>query len=71
MNLLQLINNNEKENQKENNIFSNVSSLNNKEFDYSFSLSKKINSTKINSILENHKNLKILKAHEDGKEKNK
>ena len=66
-----IVNNNENENQKENNIFSNISSVNNKEFDYSFSLSKKINSTKINSILENHKNLKILKDHEDEKEKNK
>ena len=64
-----IVNNIENENQKDNNNISN--DTNNKEYDYSISLSKKINSTKINSIIENHKNLKILRDKNNNQEEDK
>jgi hypothetical protein len=62
-----IINNNEEntKNKKEStNNTKNISSLTSNDYEYSLTTSNdisKINSTKINSILQNHKNLKILK----------
>ena len=71
-----IIDNNEKENK--NNINENInqlsiSSFNNKDIDPSISISKdiaNINSSKINSILENHQNLKILKNKDNNEDQN-
>ena len=68
-----IIDNNEKENKNENINQLSISSFNNKDIDPSISVSKditNINSSKINSIIQNHKNLKILKNKDNKEEPN-
>ena len=71
-----IIDNNEKENKNainENINQLSISSFNNKDIDPSISISKdiaNINSSKINSILENHQNLKILKNKDNNEDQN-
>ena len=68
-----IIDNNEKENKNENVNQLSISSFNNKDIVASIFVSKdiaNINSSKINSIIQNHKNLKILKNKDNNEHPN-